>query len=120
MTLSPTLTLFLEPHGKLFLKLQHVLAQLQVDGTTLDCSPEAIPRSKRVWYGSPRDRLKLAGRQVVEARMQAFGSKDLFNTLLQVALGLLKRAILLEIDLIVHEGLEEAFGPGIVIAVAGG
>jgi len=29
--LSPTLTLFLEPHGKLYLKLQQVFAQLQVD-----------------------------------------------------------------------------------------
>ena len=29
--LSPTLTLFLAPHGKLYLKLQQVLAQLQVD-----------------------------------------------------------------------------------------
>ncbi len=27
--LSPTLVLFLEPHGKLYLKLQHVLAQLK-------------------------------------------------------------------------------------------
>ncbi len=29
ITLSPTLTLFLEPHGKLYLKLQQVLTQLQ-------------------------------------------------------------------------------------------
>jgi len=29
-SLSPTLTLFLEPHGKLYLKLQQVLAQLHV------------------------------------------------------------------------------------------
>ena len=28
VTLSPTLTLFLEPHGKLYIKLQQVLAQL--------------------------------------------------------------------------------------------
>lgn len=30
-TLSPTLTLFLKPHGKLYLKLQQVLAQLQIN-----------------------------------------------------------------------------------------
>lgn len=31
ITLSPTLTLFLEPHGKLYLQLQQVLSQLQID-----------------------------------------------------------------------------------------
>jgi len=31
VTLSPTLTLFLKPHGKLYLKLRHVLSQLQID-----------------------------------------------------------------------------------------
>jgi hypothetical protein len=31
VTLSPTLTLFLEPHGKLYLKLQQALAQLQLN-----------------------------------------------------------------------------------------
>lgn len=31
VTLSPTLTLFLEPHGKLYIKLQHVLSQLQIN-----------------------------------------------------------------------------------------
>ena len=41
VTLSPTLTLFLEPHGKLYLKLRQVLAQLQVDGNT------PLPPAKR-------------------------------------------------------------------------
>ncbi len=35
VSLSPTLVLFLEPHGKLYLKLQQVLAQLQVSANDL-------------------------------------------------------------------------------------
>ena len=33
-SLSPTLTLFLDPYGKLYLKLQQVLAQLELDTST--------------------------------------------------------------------------------------
>src|SRR6266581_747532 len=50
VTLSPTLTLFLEPHGKLYLKLQQVLAQLQMNANT------PLPPAKRRRLGPAKSK----------------------------------------------------------------
>jgi hypothetical protein len=49
VTLSPTLTLFLAPHGKLYLKLQEVLVQLQ---TSIPDAPSM--RKQRSSAAKPR------------------------------------------------------------------
>jgi hypothetical protein len=50
--------------------------------------------------------------------MQAFGVIDIFNELFQIGLGLLKGAIVFEVDFFVLESFEETFGLGIVVTIA--
>ena len=53
--LSPTLVLFLEPHGKLCLKLQQVLTQLQLDVTApLSLATRKRPEPAQPKHGIPQ------------------------------------------------------------------
>ncbi len=53
--LSPTLVLFLEPHGKLYLKLQQVLTQLQLDVTApLSLATRKRPEPAQPKHGIPQ------------------------------------------------------------------
>jgi hypothetical protein len=67
VTLSPTLTLFLEPHGKLYLKLQQVLAQLQLNvSTPLPLAPRRRPGPAKPKYRIPPTEWPTVQRRVLE------------------------------------------------------
>jgi hypothetical protein len=67
VTLSPTLTLFQEPYGKLYLKLQQVLAQLQIDRTTpLPPATRRRPGPAKPKHGIPPVEWPTVQRRVVE------------------------------------------------------
>ncbi|GAC1402753.1 MAG: hypothetical protein NVSMB49_19290 [Ktedonobacteraceae bacterium] len=65
--LSPTLVLFLAPHGKLYLELQQVLAQLQLDvNTSLPPVTRKRPGPAQPKHGIPQQECSTVVRRVVE------------------------------------------------------
>jgi hypothetical protein len=69
VTLSPTLTLFLEPHGKLYIKLQQVVAQLQQGITTpLPPATRRRPGPAKPKYRIPSTEWPVLQRRVLENR----------------------------------------------------
>ncbi len=53
VTLSPTLTLFIPPYGKLYLKMQLVIAQAALSNSPVEI-PKRRPGPKKPKHGIPR------------------------------------------------------------------